>query len=68
MDVSHTAATPEGVEVVATARYVGREGKLFLFEVVAEDRGGEIGRATHRRAIVSSDRLVAGAARRNGGA
>jgi predicted thioesterase len=66
LEVSHSAATPEGIEVVATARYLGRDGKLFLFEVVAEDRGGEVGRATHRRAVVSSDRLVAGAARRNG--
>ena len=65
VDVSHTAATPEGVEVVATARYLGREGKLFSFEVVARDRGGEIGRAAHRRAVVSGDRLVGGALRRN---
>jgi predicted thioesterase len=68
VDVTHSAATPEGVPVRATARYLGRDGRLHLFEVIAFDRGGEIGRATHRRAIVSSDRLVAGAARRNGGA
>jgi predicted thioesterase len=65
VDVAHTAATPEGVEVSATGRYLGREGKLFVFEVVARDRGGEIDRATHRRAVVSSERLVAGALRRN---
>lgn len=65
VDVSHTAATPEGVEVVATARYLGREGKLFAFEVVARDRGGEIGRGAHRRAVVSGDRLHGGALRRN---
>ncbi len=65
VDVTHSAATPEGVTVTATARYLGREGKLFVFDVVARDRGGEIGRARHRRAIVSSDRLLAGATRRN---
>jgi fluoroacetyl-CoA thioesterase len=65
VDVAHTAATPEGVEVRATARYAGREGPLFLFDVVAHDSGGEIGRGTHKRAIVSSERLRAGAARRN---
>ncbi|HEY1433758.1 MAG TPA: thioesterase, partial [Thermoanaerobaculia bacterium] len=65
VDVAHTAATPEGVDVEAAARYLGRDGKLFVFEVIARDRGGEIGRATHRRAIVSSGRLAAGAARRN---
>ena len=65
VDVSHTAATPRGVKVVATARYLGREGKLFVFEVTAQDFGGEIGRRTHKRAIVSIDRLLAGADKRN---
>ncbi|HEY6660042.1 MAG TPA: hypothetical protein VI031_02830, partial [Pyrinomonadaceae bacterium] len=65
VDVTHTAATPRGVKVVATARYLGREGKLFLFEVTAEDRGGEIGKGTHKRAIISTDRLLAGADKRN---
>jgi len=64
-DVAHTAATPQGVRVQATARYLGREGKLFVFEVVARDRGGEIGRGTHKRAIISAERLLAGAERRN---
>jgi fluoroacetyl-CoA thioesterase len=66
VEVTHTAATPQGVAVEAEARYLGREGNQHRFEVVARDRGGEIGRAVHARAVVSSDRLVAGAARRNG--
>jgi predicted thioesterase len=65
VDVTHSAATPVGVEVEATARYTGREGKLFVFEVVAFDRGGEIGRGVHKRAIILRDRLLSGAARRN---
>lgn len=64
VDVVHTAATPPGATVTATAKFVGREGKLFVFEVSAADNGGEIGRGTHKRAIVSTERLVAGAARR----
>ena len=64
VEVVHTAATPPGVTVTAMARLVGREGKLFLFEVSAADNAGEIGRGTHKRAIVSSERLVVGAARR----
>src|SRR5687767_10135532 len=43
VDVTHNAPTPSGVKVTATARYAGREGKLFLFEVSASDPGGEIG-------------------------
>jgi fluoroacetyl-CoA thioesterase len=64
VDVSHTAATPIGARVTATATYRGRDGKLFIFDVVAHDPGGEIGRGTHKRAIVSRDRLITGAARR----
>ena len=67
VDVSHTAATPEGVRVTATARYLGHDGKLFVFEVVARDNGGEIGRGTHKRAIIRSDRLLSGAQKRNAG-
>jgi len=64
VDVVHTAATPPSVAVTATAKFVGREGKLFLFEVSAADNAGEVGRGTHKRAIVAVERLVAGAARR----
>ena len=64
LDIKHTAATPPGATVTATATLVGREGKLFLFEVSAADNAGEIGRGTHKRAIVNTERLVASAAQR----
>ena len=64
VDIVHTAATPLGALVTATARCVGQEGKLFVFEVSASDDAGEIGRGTHKRAVVSTARLVAGAAKR----
>lgn len=67
IQVSHTAATPLGITVTAHAQYIGREDKLFIFEVWAEDLGGEIGRGIHKRAVVNVDRLVAGATRRNAG-
>lgn len=66
VDVSHTAPTPVGAHVTATARYAGREGKLFLFEVSVSDPGGEVGRGWHKRAIVSNERLQSGAAKRVG--
>ena len=65
VDVTHSAPTPPGATVTATARYVGREGKLFLFEVVATDASGEIGRGRHKRAIVTAERLLATATKRN---
>lgn len=66
VDVNHTAPTPLGATVTATARYAGRDGKLFLFEVSVSDPGGEVGRGWHKRAIVSTERLLSGAARRVG--
>ena len=66
VDINHTAPTPLGAAVTATARYAGREGKLFVFEVSCADKGGEVGRGWHKRALVSSERLQSGAARRAG--
>jgi fluoroacetyl-CoA thioesterase len=64
VDIVHSAATPVGAKVSATATYRGRDGKLFVFDVVAHDPGGEIGRGRHKRAIISRERLLAGAAKR----
>jgi fluoroacetyl-CoA thioesterase len=64
VQIVHTAATPPGVQVAATARYLGRAGKLFRFEVVASDPAGEIGRGEHERAIIKTERLLAGAHKR----
>jgi predicted thioesterase len=68
IETTHIAATPVGARIRAVARYLGAEGKLYRFEVVAYDAAGEIGRGTHRRAIVSLDRLLSSAARRIGAA
>jgi predicted thioesterase len=66
VDVTHSAPTPLGARVVADAIFKAREGKLLVFDVVAHDPGGEIGRGVHKRAIVSAERLMAGAAKRTG--
>jgi fluoroacetyl-CoA thioesterase len=64
VDIIHSAATPIGAKVIATATYRGRDAKLFVFDVIAHDPAGEIGRGTHKRAIISRERLLAGAAKR----
>jgi predicted thioesterase len=66
VDVKHTAATPVGAWVEAEARYTGRDGKLYAFEVMARDAGGEVMRGVHKRAIVSEQRLLEGAKKRGG--
>jgi predicted thioesterase len=64
IDVTHTAPTPLGGTVRATATFVAREGKRWVFDLLAEDDGGEIGRGRHERAIVATERLEAAAAGR----
>lgn len=64
VDVTHAAATLPGDTVTATASYLGMQGKLHAFDVVARDGGGEIGRCRHTRAIITTARLLEGAAKR----
>jgi predicted thioesterase len=64
VEVRHTAATPIGCVVRAVASYVGPEGKLHRFKVEAFDEVGPIGEGEHTRAVISTERLLAGAARR----
>lgn len=64
VNVNHTAPTPLGDTVIATAKFTGMDGKFYVFDVSARDSGGEIGRGTHKRAIVTKERLVNAAATR----
>jgi predicted thioesterase len=64
VSIKHTAATPIGGRVRTIATYLGLEGKLFRFKVEAFDDAGAIGDGEHTRAIVSTNRLLAGAAKR----
>jgi fluoroacetyl-CoA thioesterase len=64
VNITHSAPTSPGILVTANARYLGREGKLFVFEISARDEGGEIGRGSHKRAIVETERLQRAAANR----
>lgn len=57
VDFTHSAPTPLGAAVKATARYLGRDATLFKFEVVASDPGGEIGRAYLWHARVLKHRI-----------
>jgi len=64
LNVKHTAATPVGCVVRAVATYLGREGKLYRFKVEAFDAAGPVGDGEHTRAVISTERLLAGAAKR----
>src|SRR6202162_276243 len=57
LDVSHTAATPVGLRVTATAEVVAVEGRTVTFKVAARDEFEEIGGGTHQRVVVSVARF-----------
>ncbi|HEV2624076.1 MAG TPA: thioesterase family protein [Xanthobacteraceae bacterium] len=57
LDISHTAATPIGLRVIATAEVSRVEGRSISFRVTARDEFETIGGGTHRRVVVSVARF-----------
>lgn len=61
VNVSHVAATPEGMEVRVETELaeIAPNGKMLTFKVAAYDEAGLIGEGTHQRAIVAKERFEA---------
>lgn len=59
LDVSHTAATPVGLRVTASAEVLRVEGRTITFRVEARDPFETIGGGTHQRVVVSVERFDA---------
>ena len=57
LDISHTAATPIGLRVTATAEVSRIEGRTISFRVTARDEFETIGGGSHRRVVVSVARF-----------
>ena len=60
LELEHSAPTPVGMTVRATATVTGvsENGKLITFRVEASDGWGPIGEGTHTRAIIANDRFL----------
>lgn len=58
VDCSHDAASPVGIAVKVTATVKEVQRRVITFDVYAEDAKGPIGRGTHERAVVLSDRFM----------
>ena len=58
LNIQHLAATPVGLEVRAEATVTAVEGKVITFELHAFDEAGEIGKGTHKRCIVNSQKFL----------
>ncbi len=58
LNIEHISATPVGLEVRAVAEVTAVEGKVISFQVTAYDEAGEIGRGTHTRVIIHSQKFL----------
>lgn len=58
MSVEHLSATPVGMEAYAVAEVSAVEGRKVFFTVEAYDEKGIIGKGTHDRFIVFSEKFV----------
>ncbi len=65
--VTHTAATPPGMEVTVHARCVGVEGRRTVWEVEARDEVEAIGKGTHERFTIDLGKFNARVAKKAGG-
>jgi fluoroacetyl-CoA thioesterase len=59
LNVSHVAATPVGMQVIARSELVIVEGRRLTFKVEAYDEREKIGEGTHVRAIINLNRFMA---------
>ena len=57
-NIEHISATPVGLEVRAEAEVTAVEGKVISFAVTAFDEVGEIGKGTHKRVIVNTQKFL----------
>ena len=64
LDVRHTAATPVGATVMATARLIEVDRRRLVFAVMASDDAGEIGVGFHERFLIESAPFMERAAAR----
>ena len=58
LNIQHLSATPVGLEVRATAEVTAVEGKVITFSIEAFDEAGQIGKGTHQRVIVPTEKFL----------
>ncbi len=67
VDLSHDAATPVGMEVVARVRLEEVTGRRLSFSAEVDDRVERICSGTHQRYVVDRSRFEGGLGRKAGG-
>lgn len=56
--ITHSSATPVGLEVRAEAEITEFDGKVITYRIEAFDEAGKIGEATHKRVIVAVQKFL----------
>jgi fluoroacetyl-CoA thioesterase len=59
VDIEHTAPTPVGLTVTATATLAEVDGRKLVFDVEASDDKQVVGKGRHTRVIVDTERFRA---------
>ncbi|MBQ3566103.1 MAG: dihydrolipoamide acyltransferase [Oscillospiraceae bacterium] len=58
LEITHDSATPEGMNVKATAEVFAVNGREIVFTVRAEDSCGNIGKGLHKRFVVYAEKFM----------
>jgi fluoroacetyl-CoA thioesterase len=58
VNLSHLAATPPGLEVIACVRLTEVDGRRLVFEVEASDGVDVISRGTHERFVINAEKFI----------
>ena len=64
LNIAHSAASPLGCTITCESKLVEIDRRRLVFEVVARDDFGEIGRGTHERFVVDVKRFLEKAAQK----
>ncbi len=59
LNIEHLSASPVGMEVSCTAILTAVEGRKLIFTVEAFDAAGLIGKGTHERFVIYSEKFQA---------
>jgi fluoroacetyl-CoA thioesterase len=68
IDVSHEAATPPGLEVIARVELMEVDGRRLVFEVEAHDGVDRISRGRHERFVINREKFDARLGEKNANA
>ena len=58
MELTHSSATPVGMQVRAESTVTAVDGRKITFEIHAFDEAGEIGSAVHERVVIRAERFL----------